>query len=107
LPEHCVFPGLHTPEQAPPVQTYMHDVGVPYEPFDPHVAMPVAPMHSVVSGTQLPVQAPLTHADFEQATGAPHSIPLQVCTPLPEHSVAPLVQLPVHAPAAHVPVEQA
>jgi hypothetical protein len=59
------------------------------------------PEHCVAPGVQLPVHAPLTHADPEQVVPAFH-VPLdwQVWTLLPEHCVAPGVQTPVHAPEA-------
>ena len=64
------------------------------------------PSHSVVPGTQLPVQLVPTHAEATHATGVPHVPPLHVCRPLPEHSVIPSVQLPLQAPAVHMFVGQ-
>jgi hypothetical protein len=59
----------------------------------------------LVPGTQLPVHAPLTHAELTQATGVLHCPEVHVCTPLPEHWV-PLLQAPVHAPLEQVPLGQ-
>jgi len=48
------------------------------------------------------VQAPLTHAELEHATGVPQLPPAShVCTPLPEHCVVPGVQEPVQTPLTH------
>jgi len=58
--------------------------------------------HCVAPGTQTPVHAPLTHAEFVQADAVLHC-PLEphVCTPFPAHCLAPGVQTPVHEPFWH------
>jgi hypothetical protein len=53
------------------------------------------PEHVVAPGVQVPVQAPVTHAEFEQATAVPHApVESHVTTPLPEQVFAPGVQTP-------------
>jgi hypothetical protein len=56
----------------------------------------------VVVGVHDPMQAPLTHAWFEQATALPHwpSAP-QVWTPLPEQVVDPGTHTPPQPPFTH------
>lgn len=59
-------------------------------------------------GAQTPVHAPLTHAEFEHAEGAPQvPLPEHVSTPLPEHCTAPGAQTPVHPPDTHAELVQA
>jgi hypothetical protein len=56
----------------------------------------------VVPGTQIPVQAPLTHADALHArAGSQVPVALHVCTPLLEHCLAPGTHTPAHAPLTH------
>ncbi len=75
-------------------------------PLESQVCWTVELEHSVVPGTQLPVQLVPTHAEFTHGTGAPHVPPEHVCNPLPEHSVIPALQLPLQAPAVHMFVAQ-
>jgi hypothetical protein len=68
----------------------------------PHVSKSLSLTHMVAPGAHVPVQAPLTHAMFVQATGLPHCPDeSQVCTPLPEHWVAPGLHWPPQALPVH------
>jgi hypothetical protein len=62
LPEHCVAPGEHAPEQAPALQAPLaHTTADPHCPVTSHVCTAL-PWHCVVPGEQTPVQAPLAQA---------------------------------------------
>jgi hypothetical protein len=62
LPEHCVAPGVHEPEQAPPTHAWLlHAEAAPQAPVLSHVCTPL-PEHCVVPGAHEPVQEPLMHA---------------------------------------------
>jgi hypothetical protein len=105
LPEHCLLPGEHAPPQLPLRHTYWQVTGFAQAPLELHVSTTVELEHSVVPGTQLPVQPLPTHAESTQGTGLSHwPDALHVCRPLPEHSVIPGPQLPLHTPLLHAPV---
>lgn len=60
-PLHCFAPGLHVPEQAPPLQTFMQSASLCQAPFVSHCCG-VSPLHCRASGSQTPEHAPDTHA---------------------------------------------
>jgi hypothetical protein len=77
-PLHCIAPGVHTPEQLPPVHVLVHGVPDTQVPVESHVCG-VSPLHCVAPGVQLPVQ-PLvvqmywqTDPKFDQSPPDPHS----------------------------------
>ena len=57
LPEHCVAPGVHTPEHAPLTHTYVQATGLPQVPPLEHVCTPL-PEHWVAPGVQEPAHVP-------------------------------------------------
>jgi hypothetical protein len=69
LPEHCAWPGPHTPVHAPETQVVLalQGLGVFCQvPLAVHVCG-CWPLHWVEFGAQTPVHAPETHAWFVQA----------------------------------------
>ena len=70
-PLHCFEVGLHVPEHAPPLQTFVQRVPFCQVPVLSHV-WGVRPLHVFVPGLQLPEQTPATHAWFVQTVGALH-----------------------------------
>jgi hypothetical protein len=80
-PLHCFAPGLHVPEQAPPMQTFVHAVPLCQTPLALHVCG-VVPLHCLAPGEQTPVQAPETHAWLLHAEDEPHCpADVQIWTP--------------------------
>ena len=54
------------------------------------------------------MQIPLTHVEFEQATGDPQPpLELHVSMPLPEHCTAPGAHVPWQTPLTHAEFTQA
>jgi len=63
LPEHCVAPGVQTPEQTPLTHAWLLQVaGEPHMPLGPHVWTAVTVEHSVAPGVHDPTHAPPMHA---------------------------------------------
>jgi hypothetical protein len=54
-------PGLHVPEQAPPLHTFMQSAWLCHAPLMSHCCG-VSPLHWRASGAQTPEHAPDTHA---------------------------------------------
>src|SRR5690348_13514910 len=57
---HCVAPGLHVPEHAPPLQTFAQAVPSTHWPFDPHVCG-TRLLHCLAPGAHTPEHAPEMH----------------------------------------------
>ena len=58
---HCLELGLHVPEQAPPLHTFMQSASLCQVPVALHCCG-VSPLHCRASGSQKPVHAPDTQA---------------------------------------------
>jgi hypothetical protein len=60
-PLHCFEPGLHVPEQAPPLHTFVQTVAVCQVPSASQ-SCGARLLHCLVPGVQLPMQVSVTHA---------------------------------------------
>jgi hypothetical protein len=81
---HCIVPVVHCPH-TPALHFRGQSVPLCHVPVEVQVCG-VTELHCFVPGTQAPVQAPFTQAEFTQATAAPHwPLGLHVRTPLLEH----------------------
>jgi hypothetical protein len=80
-PLHCLAPGLHVPEQAPPLHTLVQVVPLIHVPVASQVCG-VSPLHCLAPGVQTPEHTPLMQAEETQATAPLH-------WPLVEHVSTP------------------
>jgi hypothetical protein len=70
-PLHCFEPGLHVPEQAPPLHTLVQTVPFCQKPSASHVCG-ARLLHCFVPGVQLPVHTPATQAWLTHEISVPH-----------------------------------
>lgn len=108
----CVCPGAQMPVHVAPLLLVVHvellqATGVPHDPLELHVEMPLF-VHCVVPGVHVPPHAVPVQA-LAQVVGDPHwpqPSQVSICVLL-VHCVAPGVQAGVAAPHEHVPHAQA